>query len=232
MQESFQTKTLLKMNSKENIWSSVSQSLDLIRDRLGKPIDPGIKEICIAFTVNDLPTTQSCEGHLDEGLPYPWVDIGPQYEDFGPDLNKKRGFVDSAYRSSLEKSETLTREKFQVDEIDYEDTEMMLFFDTTLEASFDLFYHQYYNEVWEEEKRRTENYIIKLDSIFKTYMPLDIQFAYNLSISYSKTRIRIEPIHAKIFKNASVSEKQTILKQTSLEMSHVTKLFKDAFLKN
>ena len=45
------------------------------RDRLGKPIDPGIFALVVALNMAGIPTSQSCEGHLGWGLPYPWVMI-------------------------------------------------------------------------------------------------------------------------------------------------------------
>ena len=45
-------------------------------DKLGMPIDAGIKEAVIAFNVWEFPTYQSCEGHFDKkGEAYPWVEI-------------------------------------------------------------------------------------------------------------------------------------------------------------
>jgi hypothetical protein len=38
-------------------------------------IDEGILETVVAFSAPDIPTSMSCEGHLDHGLPYPWIDI-------------------------------------------------------------------------------------------------------------------------------------------------------------
>ncbi|MDQ2902785.1 MAG: hypothetical protein M3Y81_04435 [Chloroflexota bacterium] len=46
-----------------------------ITDRLGCSIDEGILEIVVALNLLGFPTCQSCEGHLDDGLPYPWVDL-------------------------------------------------------------------------------------------------------------------------------------------------------------
>ena len=54
---------------------------DKITDRLGMPIDRGIKKVVIGLWLNGIETTGSCQGHLRQGLPYPWVDIStPQQE--------------------------------------------------------------------------------------------------------------------------------------------------------
>jgi hypothetical protein len=47
-----------------------------VTDRLDMPIDSGILGTVVAFNACDIHTTGSCEGHLDWGAPYPWIDIG------------------------------------------------------------------------------------------------------------------------------------------------------------
>lgn len=44
-------------------------------DRLGMPVDPGIRGVVVALNSCGIYTTASCEGHLERGLAYPWVDI-------------------------------------------------------------------------------------------------------------------------------------------------------------
>ena len=39
------------------------------------PIDGGILETVIVLNILDITTSQSCEGHLDHGRPYPWVTL-------------------------------------------------------------------------------------------------------------------------------------------------------------
>ena len=56
-------------------WNTISAQVEQITDKLGKPVDGGIKEAVVAFMVNDLTTESSCEGHLDWGYPYPSVFI-------------------------------------------------------------------------------------------------------------------------------------------------------------
>ncbi len=60
---------------KEIVWEKYKSEVERITDRLGKVIDEGIKETVIALRAIGFPTSQSCEGHTDRGLPYPWVDI-------------------------------------------------------------------------------------------------------------------------------------------------------------
>lgn len=52
------------------------REVDNITDKLGQPVDTEIKPLVVALRFVDFPTTGSCAGHLDSGLPFPWVDIG------------------------------------------------------------------------------------------------------------------------------------------------------------
>jgi len=44
-----------------------------ITDGLGKKIDSGIRELVVLLNYNGIITTQSCWGHKEYGLPYPWI---------------------------------------------------------------------------------------------------------------------------------------------------------------
>jgi hypothetical protein len=56
-------------------WSEVEEKFKHVADRLGRPIDDGIFNTVVALNVLGISTRMSCEGHLDHGLPYPWVGI-------------------------------------------------------------------------------------------------------------------------------------------------------------
>ncbi|MBU3964678.1 hypothetical protein KJ591_00160 [Patescibacteria group bacterium] len=45
----------------------IREKIDKMTDKLGMPIDEGIKEAVVMFNAFDIKTTQSCEGHLEEG---------------------------------------------------------------------------------------------------------------------------------------------------------------------
>ncbi|MCI0564993.1 MAG: hypothetical protein MN733_41530 [Nitrososphaera sp.] len=60
---------------KEAAWERKRHVVNHLADRLGHPVDEGIKETVVALLVYRFPTTASCEGHLDWGLPYPWVEV-------------------------------------------------------------------------------------------------------------------------------------------------------------
>ncbi len=46
-----------------------------MKDKLGKKVDAGIIETVVVLNLLGMPTTMSCEGHLDHGTGAPWVDI-------------------------------------------------------------------------------------------------------------------------------------------------------------
>jgi hypothetical protein len=56
-------------------WRVVRAEVDRLVDGRGKKVDAGIKEAVIALRAFGFPTYQSCQGHRDWGLLYPWVDI-------------------------------------------------------------------------------------------------------------------------------------------------------------
>lgn len=65
---------------KENRLSTIRKEIDYTGDRLGYPIDEGIKETVVFLKALGIPTTSSCEGHSDNGLPWPWVEIAAENE--------------------------------------------------------------------------------------------------------------------------------------------------------
>ena len=52
---------------------ALRRKVDLIADRLGKPIDVGVKEAVVALWAIGFETDGSCEGHSDHGVDYPVV---------------------------------------------------------------------------------------------------------------------------------------------------------------
>jgi hypothetical protein len=51
---------------KQENWDRTFEDLDHAVDKLGRHIDPGIKETVASFMINGFPTSGSCEGHLEE----------------------------------------------------------------------------------------------------------------------------------------------------------------------
>lgn len=56
-------------------WNNLEKQFKWATDRIGTHIDPGIMETVIAMNAVGLYTVASCEGHLDHGCTYPWIDV-------------------------------------------------------------------------------------------------------------------------------------------------------------
>lgn len=56
-------------------WEEAEDFARRLTDALGCTIDDGIVETVVALNLLGFRTSQSCEGHLDEGLAYPWIDF-------------------------------------------------------------------------------------------------------------------------------------------------------------
>jgi hypothetical protein len=61
--------------TKQEQWDAMAADVDRWIDPTGCTVDDEIKEIVIALNLSGIKTTASCEGHLDHGEPFPWVDI-------------------------------------------------------------------------------------------------------------------------------------------------------------
>ena len=53
----------------------VRKEVEAMKDSKGEPVDEKIKDLVIGLRRWGIKTEFSCEGHLDHGLPYPWIDI-------------------------------------------------------------------------------------------------------------------------------------------------------------
>jgi len=63
-------------------------------DSLGKKIDPGIFDTVLYLALHKFNTVSSCEGHLDRGLAFPWIDFSSLNSHTTSDeLNKKRDTI-------------------------------------------------------------------------------------------------------------------------------------------
>jgi hypothetical protein len=70
-----ETKTEAETKEKEEKLEKTRQEVENVRDSEGRGIDEGIKETVVMFKANELPTSDSCEGHIDEsGLRPPYIE--------------------------------------------------------------------------------------------------------------------------------------------------------------
>ena len=61
------------------------REVDTITDALGLPIDKNIRRVIAALRMHEFPTRASCEGHVNWGSPYPWIDMGTDVNQSEPD---------------------------------------------------------------------------------------------------------------------------------------------------
>lgn len=69
-------------------WQKMAEKIDHTVDRLECPIDEKIKEAVIVLNLLGFKTVASCEGHLDWGTLYPWIDIEVVKEETFEAFNK------------------------------------------------------------------------------------------------------------------------------------------------
>ena len=87
----------------ETRWRGISIEVEQIRDKLGLGIDKEIKPAVVALKAHDLGTTGSCEGHVDHGTAYPWIDVESVFAE--------KLLSDERYQSLKEKVRAQTRKE-------------------------------------------------------------------------------------------------------------------------
>lgn len=107
-----------EVKEKQALWNRTIEELDRVVDKLGKPIDAGIKETVAAFIVNKFPINGSCEGHVEERFDKkiklrPYIAVGmdePRQRFVGESEIKERIAAEHGITSEdLEDSETAER---------------------------------------------------------------------------------------------------------------------------
>jgi hypothetical protein len=105
-------------SNKQEKWNYITKEIEFIVDKLGEPIDNGIKESVIALNAHNFGTMASCEGHLDHGFPYPWVDIGSQ---IAAENNKVKSRFNKLWKKYLKEKrgeeQMLSTEKTELQEL-------------------------------------------------------------------------------------------------------------------
>lgn len=60
---------------KTKAWLGQLEKVERLRDTLGFPIDPNIRETVVALNLSGMATSASCQGHIDRGRGAPWVTV-------------------------------------------------------------------------------------------------------------------------------------------------------------
>jgi hypothetical protein len=71
--EAAKAATMTERAKPQKRWQLKLREVDELQDGTGKPVDSGIRETVAILQLLGLHTRQSCEGHIDWGLPAPWV---------------------------------------------------------------------------------------------------------------------------------------------------------------
>lgn len=61
--------------AKQQAWDTMKAEVDSWTDGLGLGIDPLMKDTVTVLNLLGFKTDASCQGHIDHGLPYPWIDF-------------------------------------------------------------------------------------------------------------------------------------------------------------
>jgi hypothetical protein len=64
-----------KRLEKTKKWLKAVDEIKEVKDLLGKPIEEHIRDTVVGLNVLEIPTSGSCEGHIDRAIPAPWVYI-------------------------------------------------------------------------------------------------------------------------------------------------------------
>lgn len=86
---------------KEAELENIRHNLGTASDRLGQKIDSGIKETVVYLQALGFNTTASCEGHIEHGLPWPWVDIAAENEPSERWVGQEQAFRNAAAKHNI-----------------------------------------------------------------------------------------------------------------------------------
>lgn len=64
-----------EVGDRQTYWQQLVAEVNEYRDGLGKRVDEGIKPAVVALNALGFETNGSCEGHLERGQAFPWIDI-------------------------------------------------------------------------------------------------------------------------------------------------------------
>lgn len=97
------------MNTKDLKLEAIRRDVDSIADRLGRTVDTHIKEVVVMFNANGLPTSSSCEGHVERGLLAPYVEISAPNEPEERFVGQNESFenVSEKYNITIEAAKTM-----------------------------------------------------------------------------------------------------------------------------
>lgn len=105
------------VNNKTEVWNSIVKQVETIVDGVGEPVDEGVKEPVVALKTHGFGTKSSCEGHLDWGYPYPWIEVGSQLSEADNRISSRF----SVLKKSLRKERTEGQKMSDADKVEFEE---------------------------------------------------------------------------------------------------------------
>ena len=211
----------LNKNKNENLekqaeWNKILAAVDKITDKLGKPIDAGMKETVTAFLANKLPADNSCEGHFDRGRPYPFVGI-------------ESGNKDPEFKEKIIKFTNQMKSKGYESLQDIPETETDM-----LSRAYEI-----QSEIKSHEQKIEVVLKSLLDDFYNTHSPVAPE--YTLTVWKGASSFEVSPISGAGLgkenwnafelreKTMSTKEKEEYLRNTQTEMKAFTEFLKDRF---
>lgn len=91
-------------------WARLEEEVDGLADKLGLPIDAGIKEAVVGLHAHGVKTSQSCEGHDDHGHALPMVLIEAEEPPDWQENEESRAAWTMANRAMVEKIQGIVDE--------------------------------------------------------------------------------------------------------------------------
>ncbi len=102
-----ETLAVIEEVNKDELWDQKAKEVDNWTDRMNLKVDKNIKDTVIVLNLLNIPTVQSCEGHLKWGLPYPWIEIETDTPQVLELIQQAQGI-----ESQIEEEERLLKEQF------------------------------------------------------------------------------------------------------------------------
>jgi hypothetical protein len=91
--------------------STIRAEIDSLTDRIGTPVDEGVKNLVVLLNAYGCRTSGSCEGHADRDYSLPYIDVGPEtprnYQVVGRNQDLKRRLESSADKMKSKVGELL-----------------------------------------------------------------------------------------------------------------------------
>lgn len=194
-------------NEKENKLNELRSELERAIDGLGKKIDTGILDTTLYLNALEVRTNASCEGHLDHGLPYCWVDLAT-----------------SSQSSDLYKQYIKEQRDFDETPDSHDEGKMRLFYEAR--------YYKY-EELLQKVKNEKEEIRQKVQNILDTFFEENNNFMpYRLSKGLRLLPSEVPEFNlSKWIDTLSLLEKEELLKKSQETIKRFTEYLKEIYFK-